>query len=63
MIDDDGKDRRAFQSTVTFAVQGNQTQVPLRTLFDTKEACDIAANCGAAGSGNLALQQLGSMWP
>ena len=63
VFDDDGKDMGAFQSTATFAGPENQTQVTLRTLFDAKEACGIAANFGNGAGGKQTQQQRGSMWP
>ena len=56
---DDGGGKIAFETTVTFAAQGNKTLVTLRTLFPSKEERDyVVREHGAVEGGKQTLERL-----
>ena len=56
---DDGGGKIAFETTVTFAAQGNKTLVTLRTLFPSKEERDyVVKEHGAVEGGKQTLERL-----
>ncbi|MCC6457824.1 MAG: SRPBCC family protein [Caldilineaceae bacterium] len=59
--DNDGdkeSDAGQFQVTVTFAEQGNQTQITMRMLFATTAEFDAAKEMGAVTGANQTLDRL-----